>query len=430
MNWLVFEDSLESPQGHWFEYLDGFARELPKLGDKMIFLVSRRADPNLSAHFSALPVLPESVCLKVSDATPLLRRYARVPTHAWKTFWVARRFFKQSLESEIIFVPTMTIHHLLGWFWLIKTSRRDSSTRVLLFFPGLPICRRDPAATLNGSPTSRLMRFLLRGLAKEIRAGTVVLGVETEAMRQAGEQAFGVPFTYFPHPVQPCEEKAETQKMETANSRLRTPNSGSLIFASYGAGRYEKGSDVLVAAIEKYLSRFPNSQIKFVVQWLDDFPLPYGKMARIPRALEQHPRVEIVTHLFGTREYSRRLKQVDVLLLPYRQSSYGLRVSQLAIEAMVNGIPVIVTHCTTLAEQGEKFGAAVLCEEENVESLVEAIREMEQNFPQLKKHAERQKAVARKQFSVMHFRDLLLTCLPNGCGIGSVAKAMTKSATR
>jgi glycosyltransferase involved in cell wall biosynthesis len=409
MNWLVFEDSLESRKGHWLEYLDGFARELPKLGDKMILLVSRHADPNLCAHFSALPVLPESVCLKVSDVTPVLRRYARVPTHAWKTFWAARGFFKQSLESEIIFVPTMTVHHLLGWFWLIKTSRRNSSARVLLFFPGLPICRRESAATLDGSPTSSLMRFLLRRLAKEIRAGMVVLGVETEAMRQAGEQAFGVPFTYFPHPVQPCEEeKAETQKTGTANSGLRTANSDRLVFASYGAGRHEKGSDVLVTAIEQYLSRFPNSQVKFVFQWLDDFLLPDGKIASIPWALQQQTRVEIVTRLFDAGEYSRRLKQVDVLLLPYRQSSYGLRVSRLAIEAMVNGIPVIVTHGTTLAEQGEKFGTVVLCEDENVESLVEAIRETEQNFPQLKEHAERQKALARKQFSVEEFRRRLI----------------------
>jgi glycosyltransferase involved in cell wall biosynthesis len=405
MNWLVFEDSLECRKGHWLEYLDGFARELPELGDKMTLLVSHCAEPSLCARFSALPVLPKSVCLKVSDRSPAWWRYARVPTHAWKTFWAVRRFFEQSPEADIIFVPTVTIHHLLGWFWLIKTVRRHSSGRLLLVFPGLPIRQRESAAILDGSPTSRLMRFLLRRLAKEIRAGKVILGVETEAMRQAGEEVFGVAFTYFPHPVQLYEEeKPKTPKTGTPNAELLRPNSVPLTFACYGPARHEKGSDVLVAAIEKYLRLFPDSQVKFVVQWVDDFLLPDGKMATLPPILEQHPYVEIVRRLFGDGEYGQRLQQSSALLLPYRQLSYGLRISRVAIEAMVNGIPVVVTHGTTLAEQGERFGAAVLCEDGNVESLVEAIREMEQNFWRLKEHAKWQKALAREQFSVEEFR--------------------------
>ena len=45
MRWLIIEDSLEGRQGHWFEYLENFCRELPRLGDSVTLLVSRRAEP-------------------------------------------------------------------------------------------------------------------------------------------------------------------------------------------------------------------------------------------------------------------------------------------------------------------------------------------------------------------------------------------------
>jgi len=246
-------------------------------------------------------------------------------------------------------------------------------------------------------------------LTTEIRVGKVVLGVETEAMRQAAEKAFGVAFTYFPHPVQPYEEEEpETLRTGTPDAKQEAAKSIPLTFVCYGPARHEKGSDVLIAGIEEYLHRFSGNEVKFVVQWLDAFRLPDGKMAVLPLVLKQHPHVEVVTQLFGDGEYIRRLKQASALLLPYRQSSYCLRVSRLAIEAMVNGIPMVVTNGTTLAEQGAKFGAMVLCEDGNVESLVVAIRKMEQNFWHLKEHAERQKALAQEQFSVEKFRHGLI----------------------
>jgi len=78
------------------------------------------------------------------------------------------------------------------------------------------------------------------------------------------------------------------------------------------------------------------------------------------------------------------------------------------LEAMVNGMPVVATRGTTLAEQAEQFGAAVLCEDGNVASLAEAIYEVEHNFSELEKRAEQRKAAACEHFSVPQFRDALL----------------------
>jgi len=454
MRWLIVEDSLQGRGGHWFEYLGDFCRELPRLGDEVTLLVSRRAEPFIREQLGGQPVLPESAYGKMSDGAPVWRRYARIPIHAWKTFRAVRRYLRTAPEPDVIFVPTVIVHHLLAWAALVKLGLKRGNARVLLFFPGLPIRRGIHAAVLDGSPTSKLVRKLLRWLGPEIRAGKVILGVETHAMKQAAEQAFGLPFTYFPHPVHAtkiesrnskseigdrrsevgnAEKKYGKQKEEIAesetyqvsgqwsvvsgpssdlrspSSELRTSNSELLTMACYGPARHEKGSEVLTAAMEQHLARFPNSRSRFVLQWLKDFSTASGGTAHLPATLRQHPRVEIVDHYFADGEYAQRLASTQALLLPYRRLSYALRVSRVVIEAMVHGLPVVATRGTTLAEQAEEFGAAVLCEDENVESLVAAIEKTEQNYAALAARACERQAKAREHFSVRQFREALMS---------------------
>ena len=440
MLWLIIEDSLESRRGHWFEYLEDFCRELPKLGDEVTLLVSRRAEPFIQSQLGGRPVLPESAYGKMSDGAPAWRRYMRIPVHAWRTFWAVRRYLRTAPKPDVIFVPTVIVHHLLAWTALVKLKLKRGNSRVLLFFPGLPIRKRNDVAALDGSPTSKLMRQLLRRLEPEIRTGKVILGVETQAMKQAAERVFGVSFTYFPHTVEipnaetlppsPCsgatrkpemlkaesgKQKIEIQerKAEIAKSKIVSPSAFSLqpsallTMACYGPARHEKGSDLLAAAILKHLERFPGSRVRFVLQWLKDFPLPSGATAQLPAALRQHSRVEIVDRYFAEGEYAQRLAGTQVLLLPYRCSSYALRVSRVVIEAMVHGLPVVATRGTTLAEQAEQFGAAVLCEDENVESLVATMETVERDYEALAAKASERQEAARAHFSVTHFREVL-----------------------
>jgi glycosyltransferase involved in cell wall biosynthesis len=74
------------------------------------------------------------------------------------------------------------------------------------------------------------------------------------------------------------------------------------------------------------------------------------------------------------------------------------------IEAMIHGIPVVATRGTTLASQAEEFGAAVLCDDENVESLVAAIHEVEQKYNLLAAKSRERQTLAREHFSVLQFQ--------------------------
>ena len=101
---------------------------------------------------------------------------------------------------------------------------------------------------------------------------------------------------------------------------------------------------MLVAAVAEYCRRYPDSRVKFVLQSVDGDE-------KLWRWLKENPKVQLIPNYFNNGEYARQLVETDVLLLPYRRSSYGLRVSRVVIEAMVHGIPVVATRGTTIEDQ-------------------------------------------------------------------------------
>lgn len=391
MRWLIVEDALRNKKGHWFEYVSTFARELRALGDDVTILADRSAEPFIIEQLSAKPILPDSIWHRMGDTAGPLRRYARVPAHGWNTYRAVKSYIGSGEKYDVIFVPTVLVHHLLGWGWLIKRVLKKTSSRVILFFPNAPVKLdlKTNIASWQSAPTAKLFSRIIQSLWDEVAQGRVILGVETYPMRDALTRLSGVPFTYFPHPV--YAESIEGKKEKVP---------GSLTFSSFGSARHEKGSDILVPAVDEFCRRYPGSRVRFVLQSVDGD-------AELWKRLKDNPRVRLIPNYFNNGEYIQHLGQTDALLLPYRRSSYGLRVSRVVIEAMVHGIPVVTTGGTTLEDQAREFGAAVFCEDENVESLVKAIRELEQQFLEKQRAAESKKTQAQNHFSVRQFRSRL-----------------------
>jgi len=400
MKWLIVEDSLESRRGHWFEYIEGFCRKLPLLGDDVTLLVSKKAEDFIINSLNANPILPDSAYLKMTDSSSALRRYLRIPLHAWKTFLVVSSFLKKSSIPDVIFVPTLILHHLLGWSLILKFNLIPNNTRVLLFFPSLPVRIQEHKICLDGSPSSRIMKAIFWGLRKKVAVGNLIIGVETLEMKKAAEEVFRIPFTYFPHPVEPFSD---------FNEKYSKIKNTSITMACYGPARSEKGSDVLVSAIEMYLLKYPNTENIFVIQWINNFLDPYGKNITIPLPLRNNKNVEFIDRYFKDREYIKKLQSTDILLLPYRSSSYSLRLSRVLIEAMVNGIPLVVTDGTTLESQSSEYGASVTCEDENAESLMKSIELIVENYIDITRKAKKMKILACSHFSVNHFREIILS---------------------
>jgi glycosyltransferase involved in cell wall biosynthesis len=440
LRWWIVEDALRDRQGHWLEYLRTFQRGLAAEGDQVRFFASKECVPEVADVFKAEPVLPKSIWARMSDGAPKWRRLLRIPAHGLATYRAISKLLadcppphapgfsptRRSGEPEgmlpagrampdLIFVPTVLVHHLVGWVLLIKRKLRNLPCRVLLFFPNAPvIMSENGVARLLPDPTAKLFRICIRSLAKEVDAGKVILGAETRSMVKALSEVTGVPFTYLPHPVELSETKTPVTRHPVGrlgDPSPQTPVPATLdnpvVFGCYGAARYEKGSDVLQAAIRQVLETRPDVPAHFVFQWLEDFSDAAGVPCRLDPWLCEHPKVQVLENLFPEGGYERQLGGTDVMILPYR-SAYRLRVSRVVIEAMNLGIPVIATRGTTLCEQAKEFGVVKACEEGSPDDLVRAIFSVMQNFKGSWAAAQAQIEASRSHFSVAEFRQRML----------------------
>ncbi len=402
MQWLIVEDALRNKVGHWLEYVSTFRDGLVELGDSVLILCDRQAGAWLVDEFEAEPVLPPSIWAKMSDGSPKWKRLLRIPVHGWRTWFAVRRRLGGNAVPDVIFVPTVLVHHLLGWWRLIEGPLKKSPSKILLFFPNSPIYLDGQGiAHLNPDPSAKLFRWLIRKLDHHVQTGKVVLGAETEPMVAALTAVTGVPFTYLPHPVQLKDEYISKPEPTSTSSPL---------LGAYGAARHEKGSDLLQAAIRNYLEENPDAKERFTIQWLGDFEDDRGQLISKDIWLQQHPNFEFITSYFQEGGYMAQVARTDVMLLPYREN-YALRVSRVVIEAMILGIPAIATRGTTLHQQASNYGVVISCEPDSIESLTEAIETAVNDLDQLKLSASARAESAREHFSVKTFRQrLLATC--------------------
>jgi glycosyltransferase involved in cell wall biosynthesis/lysophospholipase L1-like esterase len=434
MKWLIVEDALRDRWGHWYEYLSTFKRGLRGIGVDVTFFCDRKAESFILSEFDARPVLPESIWHRMSDGAGPLRRYLRVPAHGLATFHVMWRHLRKrravsgrpghdevenaTVSADLIFVPTVLVHHFLGWYLLMRSGCCPAHSRVLLFFPNLPLrMDRDGNAFWNRSPTTKLLVWLFRSIRPWVEQRKVILGVETEAMRQALAQLVGMPVVYLPHPV-------ESTSPPAGGDGGQNIQRDSLLFACYGTARAEKGSDVLQNAILHLLAseadapdgggasggpeRCPQVRPCFAIQWIDDFADDDGRMVSVSEELKASGRVDYIRGYFSGQEYEERLKRTDAMILPYRENSYRVRVSRVVIEAMIHGMPVVATEGTTMWDQVRSFGSGLCFKEGNIVALSGAIQRLAEDFEAHAARAWAGAAKAREHFSVRNFRHLLI----------------------
>jgi glycosyltransferase involved in cell wall biosynthesis len=416
LRWWIVEDALRNRQGHWFEYLQSFQRGLAAEGDQVRFFASKECEAEVARALGAEVVLPKSIWARMGDGVPKWLRLLRIPAHGLATYRAVSKLLSACSASpaagstlppdrtlpDFIFVPTVLIHHLVGWVLLIKWTLRKWPCRVLLFFPNAPIgLNEDGRASLCSDPTAKLFRMCVRLLAKEVDSRKVILGAETRPMVKSLSEVTGVRFTYLPHPV----DLSETKPPVTRQPSPATSDNP-VVFGCYGSARYEKGSDVLQSAVCLILQRTPGIPAVFCLQWPADFRGADGHLVTLDPFLAGHPKVKII-RCFDLGGYEQQLAQTDVMLLPYR-AAYALRVSRLVIEAMGLGLPVAATEGTTLWSQVSEYGSGISCREGSVESLADAIEEIVRNFVSLRRASAAKADAARQVFSVREFRRLLL----------------------
>lgn len=408
LHWWIIEDALTSRWGHWLEYLQTFQRGLMQLGDSVDIFVSRDCQDDVATLVGGHKVLPPSIWQRMSDGASKVVRLFRIPLHGWQTYRAVANLLKKIGRGEdrlprpdIVFVPTVLVHHMLGWL-LLRRRVRKIGTRVVLFFPNTPIYLDETGSPrFAPEPTAKLFRLLVRCFSRDVSSGFFVMAAETEPMTRSLTALTGIRFVYLPHPV----ESAVPPPEPHLDSCPEQPEE--LVFGCYGGARWEKGSDIMQKAIERVLAISPDFPGKFVFQWLEDFSDDAGLRVCLSENLASHPKVEVIRRYFVGDEYSRHLSSTHVMLLPYRKS-YALRVSRVVIEAMLAGVPAITTRGTTLADMTARFHVGITCEDGSVPDLATAITSMAKDWSLHAKSAFAAARNAKQHFSVRAFRAELL----------------------
>jgi glycosyltransferase involved in cell wall biosynthesis len=395
MKITILEEALETGHGHWPSYIGGMARDWRSEGHTVNILAHRHASPDLLALLAADPVFRRSCWTdKRSHGTwgGLI--------HNLLFYQDALPRLNQAEPPDWVLSLTTRTHHLLALAALAHRTPR--STRFLLLFvhgfgqfqgEGQPI--RFPI-----TPSTHFAHLCFRLLTPSVRAGRVHLAAETAAMRDELAHFTGLPVQLFPHPVPPAPVIPKTLPKSPEIFTVCSP----------GFARHEKGSDLLLATIPTLLSGPWANRLHFILQWPNPFRLPNGSWCSPSEDLRQDGRIEFLDHALDEKAYNQLLARCHFLVLPYRLQSYHNRMSRVAIEGAVRGIPLLFTRGCSLSELPLKQEAKVVFENEDTQSLMSGIYNMLENWTQRKAAADNCTQTIADWHSSKRFLSILRDC--------------------
>lgn len=404
MRILILEEALQSGTGHWPVYLGDITRGLREAGDSVDLLAHRQADPALLQRLDATAWLSRS-CWSDPHAQGQLGGIR----HAFRFARELRHWLREQREPyHWICSLTMRLPHLLAYTLLIRSGQIPKGTRCLLLFvqgfgvyggPDQPV--RFPTTASN-----RLARWCFLRLRSSVQRGELLLAAETAAMQRELASFSGLPVALFPHPV--AIDLAES----TSPAAVAMPGKRTITITCPGFARYEKGSDLLLQAIRQLWALPGFAHVHLVCQWPQPFAMPDGTLLSPPADLLNDPRFELLNHNLDSSAYQSLLERTDLIVLPYRRDSYHNRVSRVAIESLLNGVPLLSMIGTWAAELSPTSASLLQIEGETAQHLAEALARALAKLDGLRAHAIAQRNAVARFHSVGHFRDLLQICNP------------------
>lgn len=392
---LVVEEALRDHKGHWFEYNRDIVNGLRRQGYHVDVFVHRDVEADLRETLEATPVFRYSVWHGSYRGG-----IKAVFWHNWRVMGDLRAALRHREPYDLVFAGNNMIHHVLAWRVIMALNARQIRRLVLLFAvsPALPSPHPEQP---QFAPKSFVYRGLLRAFSNLRNKGRVLFAAETPNTGRHIEVFAGGRVHALPHATDGVPQRA------AAMASTHAPK----CIGSMGVGRYEKGTELFQSAVKKLLEVPEFATIRFSYQWQNDFTKPDGTIARVDPELDAHARVEVMRTFRGGSDYWALLEGIDLMVLPYRLTTYATRLSRVAIEAMILGIPMVVTRGSWLEQAMAETGSGVSFEDENTDSLVAAIQEARQRYTELKELAVTRAPLARQHYSGETFaRQLLEIC--------------------
>ncbi len=363
MRILITEEALQGGAGHWPSYIGDIAAGLRSLGDEVDVAVHRDATEKVLARVGGIPWFRRNCWVDTKSQGALGGIRHNLVFCKELASWL-----KQHDPYDWVCAFTMRLQHMLAFSFLARSPFIHKKTRFFLLF-----VQGFGRYNGYGSPTefpntlsTKLARFCFWLMTGSVRSGRVVLAAETKGMQDELQRFTGLPVQLAPHPV----EFQLSREPSTIVPRLSTQP---LTITCPGFARHEKGTDLFQEAIRILLARPDADRFRFILQWPEPFAMPDGTMLGPNPLLIADQRLEFLNQNLNSDEYAALLARTDLILLPYRRSSYHHRVSRVAIEAAGRGIPMIYTKGTWSEEVAELAGCGVDIADESAEEVANSI---------------------------------------------------------
>lgn len=401
MKLLLLEEALQFGTGHWPLYIGDIADAFRSAGDDVRVLAHRQASAALLQSLRATPWFSRN-CWTDSRFQGGLGGLRHAIGYAGET----RSWLRQAPDTDWVLALTIRVQHLLAFSLLCRRPWHQGKRRyLLLFVQGFgEYLGSQSALTFPSTPSTRLARLCFRLLAPAVISGRVVLAAETRAMQSELETFSHLPVRLFPHPV------VSTTPTPLACSGEIAQAHQTVTITCPGFARYEKGNDLLQGACKLLFAAESSRDLRVICQWPDPFALPDGSLATPDPELLADGRYQLINQSLDRQAYADLLARSQLIVLPYRRSSYHNRVSRVAIEAALQGIPLVYMAGTWCEEIVQISGAGVSISEETPEATFEALRAALPQLPELRDRAVQACGRIRDNYSAQRFRQLLLAC--------------------
>ena len=391
---LIVEEALKTHSGHFYEYDKAVYDINHDLGVVTHIAAHREVSAEICGTLPAEPVFSHTNWDGIYAHPVAWRRYVGIAHHNLRIYRTLDSLFSAREPFDCVFVPTVVIHHIVGWRALVARHLGRSFFRLVLFFRNNVGSYAADSRTPAFGRRSIIWHYVLRSFAPHIKSGAVCLATDSERLATEYELVSGIRPEVFPSPKVGVPPKA------SASSRDGTKP---FTFGCLGPPRFEKGIDLLMEAIRRFLVANPFANARFVVQWNEDVLNEDGSIYRPPSALEQDRRVVIVRDRLDGAGYERLLRDIDCMVLPYRRESYFARISGVAVEAVTAGMPVIFTKDTWVEELVRDVGAGIGVCSGDIDGLERAIETMLNQHTAICNEAQRRAKSAQAEHSAERF---------------------------
>jgi glycosyltransferase involved in cell wall biosynthesis len=391
---LIVEEALKNHAGHWYEYDKAVYDINRDLGVATWIAAHRDVSADVRATLPAEPVCSHTNWDGLYAHPAAWRRYVGIAHHNARVYRTLNGFLSAHKPFDCIFVPTVIIHHIAGWRALVTRHLDRSFGRLVLFFRNNIGSYASDSRTPTFRRTSILWHYMLRSFAVHIKSGAVCLATDSDRLATEYELVSGIRPMVFPSPRIALPQK----RVHSAAAARET-----FTFGCLGPARFEKGIDLLLEAIRRFLVANPIANVRFLIQWNQDVLCEDGSVYRPDPALEQDSRVLILRDQLDSAGYERLLEDIDCMVLPYRRESYFARISGVAVEAVTAGMPVIFTKDTWVEDLVHEVGAGIGVLSGDIDGLERAIETMLNQHVDICSRAQMRADLARNEHSAERF---------------------------